>query len=62
MQPKGSLNEDSAIRMRYWRRAQRLWYARSSWQKQYEWSFDWTTNWVQNGGDWLHQTFQHLGG
>jgi hypothetical protein len=53
--------EDTATRTRYWRRAQHLWYLPTSWQREYEWSFDWTTTWVQNGGDALHHLFERLG-
>jgi hypothetical protein len=62
MKDNGLVNEDSATRIRYWRRAEHLWYVRSSWKQEYEWSFGWTTDWLQGGGEWLHQRFQHLGG
>ena len=59
---KGSANEDPSTRMRYWRQAQHLWYARTSWKQEYEWSFAWTTGWVENGIAWVQQRFEHLGG
>jgi hypothetical protein len=62
MQEKKSGAEDQPVRMRYWRRAQRFWYIRNSWSEEYEWSFDWTTDWLQTGADWLHRRFMHLGG
>ena len=54
--------EDAANRVRYWRRAQHVWYLPSTWQKNYEWNFNWTTEWVQNGGEALHHLSEHLGG
>jgi hypothetical protein len=57
----GTVAEDSATRMRYWHRAQHVWYLPTVWQKEYEWNFDWTTDWVQNGGDALHHLFERLG-
>jgi hypothetical protein len=48
-------------RARYWHRAQRFWYIRSAWAEEYEWNFDWTTDWIQTGGEWLHRRFEHLG-
>lgn len=62
MQGKSSVTEDQATRMRYWRQAQRIWYVRSAWQKDYEWDFTWTTNWLQNATDWVQRVFQHMGG
>ena len=62
MAEKNPGDEDAATRLRYWHRAQRFWYIRSAWSAKYEWNFDWTTNSIQNGGDWLHRLFQHLGG
>jgi hypothetical protein len=59
---KTSVPEDQATRIRYWRRAQRFWYIRNAWSEEYEWSLDWTTDWLQTGGDWLHRRFQNLGG
>jgi hypothetical protein len=59
---KDKNNEDSATRIRYWRRAEHLWYLRSSWKKEYEWSVDWTTDWLQSGAEWLRRAFRHLGG
>ena len=54
--------EDAASRVRYWRRAQHVWSLPTAWQKDYEWNFHWTTDWLQNGGELLHHLFQHLGG
>jgi hypothetical protein len=58
---KNSVPEDQATRLRYWRRAQRFWPIRNAWSEEYEWSFEWTTDWLQTGGDWLHRRFQNLG-
>ena len=57
----GMAADDTATRVRYWRRAQHIWYLPTSWQKDYEWNFDWTTDWIQNGGDALHHLFERLG-
>jgi hypothetical protein len=57
----GMAADDTATRVRYWRRAQHIWYLPTSWQKNYEWNFDWTTDWIQNGGDALHHLFERLG-
>ena len=54
--------EDVASRVRYWSRAQRVWYLPTAWQKHYEWDFHWTTDWIKSGGEVLHHAFQHLGG
>jgi hypothetical protein len=54
--------EDAASRVRYWGRAQRVWHLPTAWQKDYEWDFNWTTDWIQNGGEALHHLFQHLRG
>jgi hypothetical protein len=57
----GTAAEDTATRIRYWHKAQHVWYLPTAWQKQYEWNFDWTTDWVQNGGEALHHLFERLG-
>ena len=62
MQAGNPSPEDAASRTRYWQRAQRFWYVRGVWVEEYEWSFDWTTEWIQTGGEWLHRFFLHLGG
>ena len=54
--------EDAASRVRYWKRAQRVWYLPTAWQKDYEWDFHWTIDWIQSAGDALHHVFQHVGG
>ncbi len=54
--------EDPATRLRYWRKAQHVWYLPNAWQKGYEWDFNWTSNMAQSGGDWVHRQFEHLGG
>ncbi len=54
--------EDAASRVRYWGRAQRVWYLPTAWQKDYEWDFKWTTDWIKSSGEALHHVFQHLGG
>jgi hypothetical protein len=62
MQGKDSLREDADTRIRYWRRAQHLWYVRSSWEERYEWNFEWIKDWYQEGAAWLHRVFEHIGG
>jgi hypothetical protein len=57
----GMAAEDAPTRIRYWRRAQHVWYLPTTWQKEYEWNFNWTTDWIQNGGDALHHLFERLG-
>lgn len=54
--------EDAATRIRYWRRAQHVWYLPNVWQKSYEWDFHWTSNLTESFTDWLHRQLQHLGG
>jgi len=54
--------EDHATRVRYWRKAQHVWYLPNAWQKGYEWDFHWTSDMTQSAGDWLHRQFEHLGG
>ena len=54
--------EDQATRVRYWRKAQHVWYLPNAWQKGYEWDFHWTSDMAQSAGDWLHRQFEHLGG
>ena len=61
MQASSMALEDAATRMRYWHRAQHVWYLPTTWQKNYEWNFNWTTDWIQNGGDALHHLFERLG-
>jgi hypothetical protein len=62
VEPPAVAIEDQATRTRYWRKAQHLWALPNLWTKEYEWDFNWTTDWLQTGGDWLHRAFQHLGG
>jgi hypothetical protein len=54
--------EDASTRIRYWRKAQHVWYLPSAWQKTYEWDFHWTSDLTQNFADWLHRQLQHVGG
>jgi hypothetical protein len=61
LQASGAAAEDAATRARYWRRAQRIWYLPTAWQKQYEWNFNWTSEWVQSGGEAVHHLFERLG-
>jgi hypothetical protein len=58
----GLIPQDTATRIRYWRKAQHVWYLSSAWQRDYEWDFHWTSSIIQTGGDWLRRQFQHLGG
>ena len=57
----GITGENNLTRMRYWRRAQHVWYLPTAWQKEYEWNFDWTTNWFQNGVDAMRHMLERLG-
>jgi len=61
LQASAMASEDAATRVRYWHRAQHVWYLPTTWQTNYEWSFNWTTDWIQNGGDALHHLFERLG-
>ena len=61
VQPPGAAAEDAATRLRYWRRAQHVWYLPTAWQKEYEWNFNWTTDWVQSGGEAIRHLFDRLG-
>jgi hypothetical protein len=58
----GLTPEGAANRARYWRKVQHVWYLPIAWQKNYEWDFNWTTDWIQTGGEALHHIFEHLGG
>ena len=58
----GVAQEDPATRIRYWRRAQHVWYLPNAWQRGYEWDFHWTSNITQNVSDWAHRQLQHVGG
>jgi len=60
-QASNRIADDAATRVRYWHRAQHAWYLPTTWQKQYEWDFNWTTDWIQTGGDALHHLFERLG-
>jgi hypothetical protein len=62
MQASGIAAEDTATRMRYWRRAQHAWSLPTAWQKDYEWNFNWTTAWFKNGGEAMRHLFERLGG
>ena len=45
-------SEDAANRIRYWHRARHVCsYVPATWKKDYEWEFNWTTDWIQHGGD-----------
>jgi len=57
----GIASEDTATRIRYWHKAQHVWYLPTAWQKQYEWNFNWTTDWVQNGAEAMHRFLERLG-
>ncbi|MGH9544082.1 MAG: hypothetical protein ACRD23_02585 [Terriglobales bacterium] len=57
----GMTADDTTTRIRYWHRAQHIWYLPTAWQKDYEWNFEWTTDWVRNGGDLLNHVFARLG-
>jgi hypothetical protein len=54
--------EDASTRIRYWRRAQHVWYLPNAWQKSYKWDFHWTSDLTQNFTDWVHRQIQHAGG
>lgn len=58
----GVAQEDPATRIRYWRKAQHVWYLPNAWQRSYEWDFHWTSSMTQNVADWLHRQLQHVGG
>jgi hypothetical protein len=57
----GLAADDTNARIRYWRKARRFWYLPTAWQKDYEWNFNWTTDWVQNVGDAMRRLFERLG-
>ena len=57
----GIASEDTTTRIRYWHKAQHVWYLPTAWQKQYEWNFNWTTDWVQDGGEAMHRFLERLG-
>ena len=58
----GTDQEDAATRIRYWRKAQHVWYLPNAWQKGYEWDFHWTSDLTQSFTDWVHRQLQHAGG
>jgi hypothetical protein len=47
--------------MRYWHKAQHVWYLPTAWQKEYRWNFNWTTDWVQSRGEAMHHLFERMG-
>ncbi len=60
--PQSGLDgENPATRIRYWHKAQQIWYLPSAWTKDYVWDFRWTIDWVQNGRDWLDRQFLQFG-
>jgi hypothetical protein len=61
LQASSAATEDNATRMRYWRRAQHVWSLPTVWQKDYEWNFNRTTDWVQSGGEAMRHLFERLG-
>ena len=57
----GIASEDTTTRIHYWHKAQHVWSLPTAWQKQYEWNFNWPTNWVQDGGEAMHRLLERLG-
>jgi hypothetical protein len=53
--------ENAATRVRYWRKAQQVWYLPSAWSKDYVWDFHWTIDWIQTCRDWLDNHLQFGG-
>jgi hypothetical protein len=58
----GVAQEDPETRIRYWHKAQHVWYLPNAWKKGYEWDFHWTSDLTTNTADWAHRQLQHVGG
>lgn len=56
----GPAASDPATRQLYWRRLQSVWYARETWQEQYEWDMSWASDPVSSAGHWLQEAGSRL--
>jgi len=43
-----------AVRLRYWRQLQNVWFTPASWHQTYEWDFNWLTDWIDPTQRWLN--------
>lgn len=59
-QALGPLATDPATRQLYWHRLQDVWYTPETWQKQYEWSWDWASDPLSSAGQWLREEADRL--
>jgi hypothetical protein len=50
----------SSSRVRYWHRLQLVWLMPSSWVTSREWSTDWLTGPIKQGGAWIGNYFKNL--
>ena len=50
----------SSSRVRYWHRLQQVWFLPSSWVTSREWSTDWLTEPIKQGGAWIGNYFKNL--
>jgi hypothetical protein len=50
----------SSSRVRYWHRLQHIWLLPSSWVTSREWSADWLTGPIKQGGAWIGNYFKNL--
>ncbi len=56
----GASATDATTRVRYWRKAQQIWYVPGVWQKEYVWDFAWMTSWIQSGANWIYRQWERL--
>jgi len=59
-QALGPLASDSVTRQLYWHRLQDVWYTPETWQKEYEWSWDWASDPLTSAGQWLRDKADRL--
>ncbi len=56
----GPAASDPATRALYWHRLQQVWYLREAWNKEYEWDWNWASDPIVNGGQWLRDRADKL--
>jgi hypothetical protein len=51
----GPAASDPATRTLYWHRLQQVWYLPESWDREYEWDWNWASDPMANVGQWLRE-------
>ena len=59
-QALGPLAADPTTRQVYWHRLQDVWYTPETWQKQYEWDWNWASDPLMSAGQWLREEADRL--